>query len=103
VGHYTMLGVTVTVGSFFKLPEGEETLLSPVSQLRSPYGLLFFGIFSLFLAVAGTCTGEAWAFLGRVVCRAKEPKQFWQLIAIYYLGGICFIGYFLYKVYGLSN
>lgn len=38
------------------------------------------------LAVLGTCTGEAWARFGRVVYRAKEPKQFWRLIAIYYLG-----------------
>jgi hypothetical protein len=61
--------------------------------------LLLFGIFSLLLAVVGTCTGEALAEFGRVVHRKKEPKQFWQLIAIYYLGGVCLIGYFLYKVH----
>ena len=60
------------------------------------YGLLLFGVFSLFVAVAGTCTGQAWARFGRVVYRAKEPKQFWRLVAIYYLGGVGFIGYFLY-------
>ena len=66
-------------------------------QVGAPmYGLLLFGVFSLFLAVAGTCTGEAWARFGRVVYRAKEPKQFWRLVAMYYLGGVCFIGYFLY-------
>ena len=75
----------------------------PESYSRSSYGLLVFGVFSLFLAVVGTCTGEAWARFGQVVSRAKEPKQFWQLIAIYYLGGVCFIGYFLYRVYGLAN
>jgi hypothetical protein len=82
---------------------GEEALFLPDSFSRSSYGLLIFGLFSLLLAVVGTCTGEAWARFGHVVSRAKEPKQFWRLIAIYYLGGICFIGYFLYRVYGLSN
>ena len=65
---------------------------------RPPYVLLVFGVFSLFMAVAGTCTGEAWARYGRVY-RDKEPKQFWRLIAIYYLGAVCLIGYFLFKVY----
>jgi hypothetical protein len=73
----------------------------PSSDLSPPYGLLIFGVMSLLLAVVGTCTGEAWARFGQVVYRAKEPKQFWRLIAAYYLAGICFVGYFLYKVYGL--
>jgi hypothetical protein len=66
----------------------------------SSYALLAFGVFSLALAVVGTCTGEAWARYGRVVYRVKEPKQFWRLIAIYYLGGFCFIGYFFFKING---
>jgi hypothetical protein len=45
------------------------------------YGFLLFGVVSLFLAVTGTCTGEAWARFGRAVYRAKEPKQFWRLVA----------------------
>ena len=97
----TKLGVAVTVGSCPS--RREKTLLMPDSALRPPYALLVFGAISFFLAVGGTCTGEAWARFGRVVYRAKEPKKFWRLVAMYYLGGICFIGYFLYKVYGLSN
>jgi len=74
----------------------------PDSRLRPPpYGLLIFGVFSLFLAVAGISTGEAWARFGRVVYRAKEPKQFWWLITIYWFGAVGFIGYFLYQVHGL--
>jgi hypothetical protein len=73
----------------------------PNSDLSPPYGLLIFGLMSLLLALVGTCTGEAWARFGRVVYRAKEPKQFWRLIAAYYLGGVCFVGYFLYTVYRL--
>jgi len=75
----------------------------PHSDLRPPYGLLIFGLFLLFLAVGGTCTGEAWAYFGQVVHRDKTPKQFWRLVAMHYLVGVCFIGYFLYKVYGPSN
>jgi hypothetical protein len=75
----------------------------PDSDSTPSYELLAFGVFMLLLAVAGTCTGEAWARYGRVVYRAKEPKQFWSLVAAYYLGGLCFVGYFLYKVYGFSN
>jgi hypothetical protein len=55
----------------------------------------------LCLGVGGTCTGEAWAYFGRVVYRDEEPKQFWRLVASHYLGGLFLIGYFLYKVYGL--
>src|ERR1019366_5580778 len=82
---------------------GKGALFMPDSDLGPPYSLLFLGAFSFFLAVAGTCTGEAWARFGQVVYRAKEPKQFWSLVAMYYLGGSCLVGYFLYKVYGLSN
>jgi len=64
-----------------------------------PYGFLIFGGFLLLLAVGGTCTGEAWARFGQVVYRDKEPKDFWTLIAIYYFCGVCFIAYFLYKLY----
>ena len=72
----------------------------PGSYVEPPYGLLWFGIFLLLLAVAGTCTGEALTpYGGRVVHRAKEPKEFWWSIAMCYLGGVCLVGYFLYKVY----
>jgi hypothetical protein len=73
----------------------------PASSLRPPYGWLMFGLISLVLAVAGTCTGETWANFGTVVSRVEQPKEFWCLVAMYYVGGVCLIGYFLYKVYGL--
>jgi len=78
-----------------------QASLSMPSHSSPPYGLLFFGLFLLFFAVAGTFTGEAFARFGRVVYRAKESKQFWWLIAFEYLAGVCLIGYFLYKAYGL--
>jgi hypothetical protein len=70
------------------------------SNLSPPDGLLIFGLFLLFLGVAGTCTGEAWAYFGQVVYRDEEPKKFWSLVASHYLVGLFLIGHFLYKVYG---
>lgn len=75
----------------------------PSSELKPPYGLLIFGVFSFFLGVAATYTGDAWGRFGRVVRRANDPNQFWSLVALQYLVGICFIGYFLYKVYELAH
>jgi ABC-type microcin C transport system permease subunit YejE len=70
------------------------------SYVEPPYGILAFGVFSLLAAVVGTCTGQAWGRFGGVVHRAKRPKEFWLTIAMQYLGGVGFIGYYLYKVYG---
>jgi hypothetical protein len=82
---------------------GMGTLLIPNSDLMGPRGWLISGLFLLFLAVGGTLTGGTLARYGQIVNRAEDPKEFWWTIAIYFLGGICFIGYFLYKVYGFSN
>jgi hypothetical protein len=85
------------------IAEGEETLLLSSSCSTPPYVLLMFGLFSIFLAVAGMLTGEAWARFGSPVYRNEKPKEFWLLITTYYLGGAFFIGYFLYTVYGPSS
>jgi hypothetical protein len=63
-----------------------------------PHGRLVFGVFLLFLAVRGTCTGEAWAYLGQVVYRDEEPKKFWSLVATHYLVGIFLIGADVFEV-----
>jgi len=73
------------------------------SLLKPPYIFLIFGGISLCIGVVSTCTGVSWARYGRVLYRAKEPRKFWEDVAACYLIGICFIGYFLYKLYGLSN
>ena len=36
---------------------------------------------------------------GRTASRVAEPKTFWRLVAIDYLGGAFGIGYFLYVKY----
>jgi hypothetical protein len=75
----------------------------PDSNVRPPYIFLILGAISFFVGVISTYTGETWARFGHIVYRAKEPSEFWWIVAIYYVGGVCFIGYFLYRVIGLSN
>ncbi len=55
------------------------------------------------MAVAGTCFGKLPGRFGYVGSRAKDPKQYWSALAMYYLGGIGFIGYYLYKIGAFSN
>ncbi|MGC2638385.1 MAG: hypothetical protein WA294_14470 [Acidobacteriaceae bacterium] len=43
------------------------------------------------------------AQFGRMVDRSKNPRQIRQLIAVDLVGGVCLIGYFLYKVYGTPH
>lgn len=68
--------------------------------LRGLYFYLILGIISLTVGVVSTCTGVVWARFGRVIYRAKQPKEFWEDVVATYLIGFCFIGYFLYQVYG---
>jgi hypothetical protein len=70
------------------------------SLLRGPYFYLILGIISLSVGVVSTCTGVVWARFGRVIYRAKQPKEFWEDVVACYLIGVCFIGYFLYQVSG---
>jgi len=71
--------------------------------LRPPYIFLILGVVSLLAAVVFTCTGKVWVRFNGWVYRAKEPGWFWWEVALDYLIGGCFIGYFLFKIYGLSN
>jgi hypothetical protein len=74
------------------------------SQISSPYYFLVSGVIFFIAAVVSTCTGKTYGRYGHgLASRAKEPSEFWWTVAIYYIGGACFIGYFLYKVYELSN
>ena len=64
---------------------------------------LFCGILMLAMAVAGTCIGKLPGRFGEVASRTKNPKQYWSTLAGYYLVGIGFIGYYLYKIHAFSN
>jgi hypothetical protein len=61
--------------------------------ITEQYHLLGF----LFLIVAGIsmCTGKTLTRGQGLVSRAKEPKTFWLLVAVWFLAGIVFIGRFL--------
>jgi hypothetical protein len=61
--------------------------------IQSPYIYLILGVFLFSLGVVGTYTGKtsdrfSWVY------RAEEPGAFWLLVAMYYLGGLLFIGIF---------
>ena len=71
--------------------------------LRPPYIFLILGILSISAATAFICTGKVWVRFNGWVYRAKEPAWFWWEVALDYLIGVCFIGYCLYKIYGLSD
>jgi hypothetical protein len=78
-------------------------LFVPDSNVRPPYIFLILGAISFFVGMISTFTGETWARFGHVVYRAKEPNEFWWIVAIYYVAAVYFIGYFFYIVFGLSN
>lgn len=73
------------------------------SLLRSPYIFLIVGVVSISAAVVYTCLGKAWGRFSGWIYRAEEPRTFWVEIAFYYLGGVLSLGYFLFKIYGLSS
>jgi hypothetical protein len=73
------------------------------SLLTPRYIFLITGIISLSGAVVSTYTGKSWGRPAGFVYRAKEPKQFWWLVAAYYVIGIWFIASFLGEVYLPSN
>ena len=61
--------------------------------ITEPFHLLGF----LFLIVAGIsmCTGKTLTRGQGLVSRAKEPKTFWLIVAVWFLAGVAFIGGFL--------
>jgi hypothetical protein len=68
------------------------------SLLRPPYDFLILGVISISAAAVFTAKGKVWVRLNGWVYRAKEPGWFWWEVALYYLVGVWFIGYFLFKI-----
>jgi hypothetical protein len=73
------------------------------TPISTPYYYLAVGVICLVAAVVSTCTGKTYGRYGGWASRLKEPNDFWGTVAIYYVGGICFIGYFFWKMYGHLN
>jgi uncharacterized protein (DUF2236 family) len=59
------------------------------------YIYLALGIGALAGAVVSTLTGTTRASVRGWIYRAKDPKNFWWVVAIYYVGGVLLIGKFL--------
>jgi hypothetical protein len=78
------------------MPDLEDTLLNP------KFHYFMVGVIFLAAAVVSTCTGKTIARYRGWVYRAKEPNEFWGVVAIYYLGTIVCIGIYLYEVGELS-
>jgi hypothetical protein len=73
------------------------------SLLRPPYIFLVVGGLSISAALVFTFMGKVWVRFNGWVYRTEEPRTFWVQIAVLFLGGVWFVGYFFYKVYGLWN
>jgi hypothetical protein len=61
--------------------------------------LLVGATIMLVMAVGGSVAGKLPGRFGEVSSRAKNPGQYWSALAIYYLTGIGFLGYYLYKMH----
>lgn len=90
-------------GYFQALIMGMSSMPDLTLILRPPYIFLILGVISILAAAIFTCTGRVWVRLNGWVYRAKEPGWFWWEVALYCLGGLWFVGYFLYKSYELSK
>ena len=62
-----------------------------------PYIRLIIGVFLTGLGIASVSSGETLGRFGRTASRVEEPKKFWGLVAVDFLGGVLCIGYFLYE------
>jgi len=65
--------------------------------LRPPYIFLILGVIFISAAAVFTYTGKVWVRFNGWVYRAEKPGTFWGEVAVYYLGGVWFIGCFLYQ------
>ncbi len=58
---------------------------------------LLIGILLLVATAVFTLSGETFERFGRIVYRAEQPKRFWWDVVLYFLGGLFFIGLYLYQ------
>jgi hypothetical protein len=65
--------------------------------IKSPYVFLIIGISLFAAALVYMYTGKA-STRYRWVYRTKEPHEFWWAVAMWCLGGVFFVGIFLYMV-----
>jgi len=78
-------------------------MLELSSLSKPPNVFLIVGVILISGAAFFAYTGKVWVRFSGWVYRDKEPGVFWGEVAAYFLVGVFFVGYFLSKVYGLSN
>jgi hypothetical protein len=55
------------------------------------------GIVLLIMTAVFTLSGETLERYHGIVCRTEEPKRFWWDVVMYFIGGLFFIGLYLYQ------
>ncbi|HEY1939271.1 MAG TPA: hypothetical protein VGJ33_15165 [Candidatus Angelobacter sp.] len=99
---FLLLDISYTRLISFQEFEKEMLLMHDLNTLlRPPYIFFILGVVSTFAAVVYTCMGKVWVRFNGWVYRAEEPRTFWVQVALLYLGGVWFLGCFLYKIYGI--
>lgn len=63
--------------------------------ITEPYHLL--GFFFLIVSGISICIGKTLTRGQGLVHRAKKPKTFWLIVAVWFLAGIVFIGFLSHK------
>jgi len=71
------------------------------SLLKPPNVFMILGVITISGAAFFAYTGKVWVRFSGWVYRDKEPRVFWGEVAAYFLVGVFFLGYFLFKIYGL--
>ncbi len=69
------------------------------SFLNPKFIYLILGLIFFIAAVVSTCTGKTIARYKGWVYRAKEPGDFWGVVALYFFGGIICIGIYLCSIF----
>jgi hypothetical protein len=69
------------------------------SFLNPKFIYFILGVIFLIAAVVSTCTGKTIARYKGWIYRAKEPSDFWGVVAIYFFGGIICIGIYLCSIF----
>ena len=70
---------------------------------RPPFIYLLLGSMLFCATVVWLCTGKVRTRFQGWVYRAEDPTQYWGGVAVYFLGSVYFIGFFLYRIYVLSQ
>jgi hypothetical protein len=64
-----------------------------------PYRLLLLGFLCFIVAEISIWKGKALTRGHGLVSRAEDPKSFWWIVAMWYVGGVVLIGDFFYKIW----